>query len=488
MLKRIITLILLTVNLVVLSQKQVTEFKNASEKLNNLSVIENKKTRDVLFLSTDNKNIYGYLFDKDYKLLKQAKIKKDRKYKILLGYKILNNNEYIIYLSNNNLNQFNRIKFSFESGKHESNKFTLLRDYETLLQTVSTNNNFYLISTSKAVNNMYIYTFNFDEKPKRNTIDFSGITFLNHMGKPDRLMNILVNDDPLAQNDPLIKYDERFPSDIKTSIEKKKLYIRKDEILFSLDNYSNETQLLYINLSTLKTTYKSIKKPLQDVKRNKKLSNSYILNNQIYTFSSTAKKAEFNIKNIESDSLLNKAYLSIEDGELRKKGFDKISNLKEAKRFLLHDYTLGINPIKIDSFFSIELVIGSLKNANAPSTNFGNTSPFNNKVSFLEISKDNIFFDSTQHHFDTKAEGYFVYNTTNFLLDSNFKEISNSYTQSITDKINKDFYSKERIWTINKYYRKKDHLEDVIFKSEDSYFFAIYDKKNNSIKIFKYKE
>lgn len=487
MLKRIITLILLTVNLVVLSQKQVTEFKNASEKLNNLSVIINKKTRDVLFLSTDNKNIYGYLFDKDYKLLKQAKIKKDRKYKILLGYKILNNNEYIIYLSNNNLNQFNRIKFSFESGKHESNKFTLLRDYETLLQTVSTNNNFYLISTSKAVNNMYIYTFNFDEKPKRNTIDFSGITFLNHMGKPDRLMNILVNDDPLAQNDPLIKYDERFPSDIKTSIEKKKLYIRKDEILFSLDNYSNETQLLYINLSTLKTTYKSIKKPLQDVKRNKKLSNSYIQKNKIYTFAASRKKAEFIVKDLESDSLIYNSFIHLEGKILNKKGFENISDYKEAKRFLLHDYTLGINPIKKDSNVFIELAIGSLKKG-VPSFDKTLSSPvLSNQVSYFDISEENLFFDAIQHHFDAKSEGYFLYNKTDFVLNSEFKETSLNH-ENVIDTINKDFYSTNRIVKVYELFRKRKHLKDVIFKLNNSYIFSFYHEKSNSIKLYEYKE
>ena len=487
MLKRIITLILLTVNLVVLSQKQVTEFKNASEKLNNLSAVINSKTNETLFLSTDNKNIHGYLFDQDFKLLKQVQAKKEKKYTILLGYKILNNNEYIIYLSNKKLNKFKRIKFNIDSSKSESNEFTLLRDYETVLQTVSTNNNFYLISTSKAVNNMYIYTFDFDKSPVRNTIDFSGITFLNHLGKPERLMNILVKDEALSEKETLLKYTDGFPSDIKTTIEKRKLYVKDNKILISLDNYTNETQIISINLNNLKATYKSVKKPLQDVKRNKKLSNSYIQKNKIYTFAASRKKAEFIVKDLESDSLIYNSFIHLEGKILNKKGFENISDYKEAKRFLLHDYTLGINPIKKDSNVFIELAIGSLKKG-VPSFDKTLSSPvLSNQVSYFDISEENLFFDAIQHHFDAKSEGYFLYNKTDFVLNSEFKETSLNH-ENVIDTINKDFYSTNRIVKVYELFRKRKHLKDVIFKLNNSYIFSFYHEKSNSIKLYEYKE
>ena len=163
MMKNIFALILITTSFNFYSQEKIIIFKNdlktSSSSIKDVIPVVNKETGEIAFFVADAKNIYGYKINANFKVTEKISSQtKSRKYKVLIGSSASKDNSYRVFLTNKKQNKFSSVKFSFNDGKTTINEF-LLGKNEKFIQTVTSKNNFYLISGSKLRNQLFIYSF-----------------------------------------------------------------------------------------------------------------------------------------------------------------------------------------------------------------------------------------------------------------------------------------------------------------------------------------
>ncbi|WP_299156725.1 hypothetical protein [uncultured Tenacibaculum sp.] len=292
--KKIFIALFLFITSSIFSQELLGEFQSSSSKVKNLFYKIDREGKRLALFTTDSKNIYGYYLNNEFKIEYKLQVGKHRKFNTILGCITDNNGSYTIYLSNNNRTKFKSITLSFKNKTSNSTEFTLLREYETFLQSIIFKNKFYLLSSSIIANNSYLYSFDSGE-PKRNIINVNNISFISKIGTQINLPDLLVKKIKLK------KINTTIPNSIRLTADKRKMYVGEENIVFTFDNNSDYTQILTVNLNDYETSYKKIQKPLKMVKRKKKISNSYLLDKHLFTIAVSKKNLEFNIIDIEKN-------------------------------------------------------------------------------------------------------------------------------------------------------------------------------------------
>lgn len=481
-------------------QKQLGELKITSNKAKSLFYINDTKNDKMVYFVTNAKNITAYLLDNNYQVIAQLQSLKERKFKTLLGSEITSSGDYNVYLSNSKKNSFSTLTFSFKNNTVTSKEFTLLRDYERLMQTVSTPNQFFLITAAIQVNNLYIYTFKNGE-PKRNIIDLSGMKFLNGLGRTTDFTQIFV------QQNPLLKFNENTPNSIKTTVEKRKLYIRANEIIITLDNYSVATQILTINLNNLSASYTSIEKPLTATKRNKKVSNSYLNNDKLYTIAASKQDIELAVVNINDKKVLKSFKAQREDTISFKNSpilsissdyrtTDSIEKTKKFLRRIVGQKNIGIstytkNDLNFISIGTVNLLdpsyhsISLNKKELAP-TNYERDYTSGFSKTSANINKHNYYFDPIQFAFDVYDDTLYTLQIKS-VLDSNFNHLKkHSKINNTFEKIYNTIYPENKPQAVRLPFGLMlvpTKAKDMIFKKNNEYIYSYFDKETNSIKI-----
>ena len=154
--KKIIFLITIFYSVSTLPQEKIGRFKNdLKETLSTVKEvipIVNAKNNDIAVFIADAKNVYGYKLNEKFDVIsKITSEEKRRKYKTLLGYAIPNEDNYKIVLTNKNENKYLIVDFHFSQKDATIKEFVLEDTNEKIVQTLSVNNKFYLI-TAKPFN------------------------------------------------------------------------------------------------------------------------------------------------------------------------------------------------------------------------------------------------------------------------------------------------------------------------------------------------
>jgi hypothetical protein len=460
--KKKITLILLFIGMsfCVNSQEKIATFNNtlktSNSNIKDVIPIVNSKNDDLSIFIADAKNVYGYLFDNEFSLKeKLSSGRKDRKHKILIGNSVTENNTYRIFLSNKSKDHFTSINFSFKNQKTDSKEFTLAHPEEKFIQTVTSKNQFYLISASKTFNSLYIYTFDSKGTPKRNRIDLRGFGFFNYKGKNSTLVNLLIKSSPLK------KIEENTPNSIETTSEGRKMYLKKDVITFTFDENKEQTQILKIDLKNLKASVDQIKKPLQQIKSSKKKTNSYINGDYIFSLAATKNIFVLDVINLQTKQTVKQFAATKEEKILFKNtpiiqegGFyDNYRELEKTKKFLrkISSGKVGISVQKYNNEY--HMTIGGyvtqrsggmmMPGLGIPVASIGNVSFFFNPTQFA--------FDSYLNTKSTRIEG---------LFDTEFNHIKGEINDNAFDKI--------QLYSTNK------DVTNIVFKYKDYFILGKY--------------
>ena len=188
MLRNIVCLLTFCIAITAYSQDEIGSFQNSlktsSSNIKDVIPIVNQETGELAVFIADAKNVYGYKLDESFNV--QAKLssaEKRRKYKLLIGSSANSNGDYLVYLSNKNKQKFLCLNFSFGSQQTTEKEFTFDDNKESLLQTVSINNKFYIFSYHTTKAKVFLYTFDDQGEPTRRELDFSEFKFANRMGQ-----------------------------------------------------------------------------------------------------------------------------------------------------------------------------------------------------------------------------------------------------------------------------------------------------------------
>lgn len=495
--ENLFTIILILIYSVSFSQEELGSFKNelkqSSSFIKDVIPITNSKNNDVVVFFSDPKNVYGYKLNNKFEVTsKITSEEKRRKYKTLLGYAIPNEDNYKVVLTNKGKNKFLIVDFYFNENKTTTKEFVLDNASEKIIQTVSFDNKFYLITAIPFIGGNYsgqksggvsvspngdiinFYTIGNDNNLIKKEIDISEHPFIDKAGKRIKVRTLLTRSSTLfsKSNNTIPKIDSRVSNVIDITAKTEKLYLKDNILVFSFDKNNEFTQLLEINLNDYTVKKETYPKNLPDAKR----SNSFILDKEVLVASSTKKELLVEIFDSESKEVLKKfniyadKEITFKNSPIIQKGgaYANYRELKTAKQFLrkITADKFGISILKNADNYKFSI------GGNSPKPNGGAAMPGFGGMPIGGIGGPvSLFFNPTM----------FAYNSSvgtkstqiDCLLDLNFEHIEGEIPQNSFDKIN-DFLDRE----------ENDITE--VFKQGDQIILGSYDKKSKKYYFYKF--
>jgi hypothetical protein len=448
MIKKILSILILSYSLATFSQETVLTFNNdlktSSSDIKDVIPVVNTETNEIAFFVADAKNVYGYRVDANFKVI--AKItseEKSRKYKVLIGSSASKNDSYRVFLTDKNQNNFAFVNFSFKSGATSLKEFSIGED-EEFIQTVDSKNQFYLISGSKSENHLYLYSFDEYGTPIKNNIDISALRFIDYKGKKADLLSLLITGNDLK------KFEENTPNSIELTSEETKMFVRENSIFFTLDHHKMFTQVLEIDLDTYKADSFQFNKPALGEKA--KRTNSYLNGENIFTIAVTKDQFSVEILDFETGNLI-KEYSANKDEEITFKNtaiiqeggmYDAYRELGKTNRFLrrISKGDSGISVRKVNNQYHV--IIGGYI---VQKSSGGMMMPFGG-IPLGTIGSATVFFNPAQIAFNSFSNN----KTTRIesLFDENFNHVEGEIKENAFDKM-KDFKSNNKGGTVFKY-------------------------------------
>ena len=475
-------------------QQKLAEFdnplKNNNSNIKDIYTLVNHQNNSFSIFFADAKNVYSYNFDNTFSIKsKQLFENKRRKYKDIIGYSYLENGDYKLYLKNKE-NDFLEIYFSLNENTSTAKEFKLLKDYETYLQSVSINNKFYLISGSKDVNGLYFYTFD-EDKPRRNKVSLDKLDLVSSSGEKKELMSILM------KSLPLLKFDENIPNSMEISSRKQKMYFQNESVIFTLNNNSEFTQIVKIDLNNFTASSFKVKTSQKEIKRHKKKSNSYLLNNKIFSLTFSKEKLNINIIDLTNRKIIKEFSVSKTDTikfknssiETRTDTYKKHNELKKTKKFFS---TMNYANPAINVFLNNNKYYLTIGGSLGPVTRSSGGGSFGTSSLTLpngySLSYSNNVGSSFYYYTNS---GEFNFIKFSSILDEKFFHLKNEKNTNAFDKIN-DYLDPERSkLKLSDYFHlpfkgNKFDPDDGIFKYNDFYIYIDYNQKDRTFKLLKF--
>lgn len=470
MIKKILCLCILTgISNLLNSQQRLVSFENdlkkSSSTVKDVIPIVNAKTGDIAYFIADAKNVYGYKINSDFKVVdKMISEEKSREYKTIIGSSISESSFYRVFLTNQDRRKFSSINFSFEDKISSSNDF-LLSSQENFIQTVDWNNQFYLITGSKLYNKLFIHTFDEEGNPKRNHIEISDLEFINKNGVDYNLLSILIGGS-------ITKIEENTPISIEIASEKVKMFSRENYITFTIDINDEFSQILQIDLKTLKATSNKFKKTV--LGGNSSKTNSFLNGDILSNITVNKENLAVNFLNFTSGELLKTLTLNVNDSisfkntPIIQEGgrYDNYRELEKTQQFF-RKISNGLIGVSFRNFYDkFHVVIGGyviqssgggmmMPFGGFPIAGMGNVTVFFNPAQ--------LAFNSATNHKATRIE---------CLFDKEFNHVKGIIGKNAFDKMEDYNTDKpgETVFKYKNYYINVDYQffsKEVIFRKFD---------------------
>ncbi|CAM1358987.1 conserved exported hypothetical protein [Tenacibaculum sediminilitoris] len=487
-------LLLLAFSTMLFGQQKLAEFNNSlkdnNSNIKDIYTLVNHQNNFFSIFFADAKNVYSYNFDNTFSIKSKLLFEnKKRKYKDIIGYNFLENGDYKLYLKNKE-NDFLEIYFSLNENASIAKEFKLLKDYETYLQSVSINNKFYLISGSKEVNGLYFYTFDKD-KPRRNKVNLDKLDLVSSSGEKKELMSILM------KSLPLLKFDENTPNSIETSSKKQKMYVQDESVIFTLNNNSDFTQIVKIDLKSFIASSFKLKTPQEDIKRHKKKSNSYLLNNKIFSLTFSKEKLNINIIDLTNRKIIKKFSVSKTDTikfknssiETRTDTYKKHNELKKTKKFF---NTMNYANPAINAFLNNNKYYLTIGGSLGPATRSSGGGSFGTSSLTLpngySVSYSNNICSSFYYYINSDEFNFIKFSS---ILGEKFSHLKNEKNTNAFEKISNYLDSKKSSspfsnFSLDPFKSHEFNPYNGIFKYKDFYIYINYDRKEKSFKLLKF--
>lgn len=472
-----------------------TTLKTSSSSLKDVIPIVNEKSGDISLFLMDATNVYGYLLNSNFEIAESLNSEdKSRKYRVLIGKSISSTNDYRIYLTNNKENKFASINFSYGEKTSTFEEFELASKKEMLVQTVTYNNDFYLISIIKNTSKLCFYKFNDDGKFIRTELEFTSNKLIDSYGKEMSLFHLLTIGSGLKRIIDLKKIDENTPNSIEETSEKSKLYLRDNTVVFTFDENKNFTQIISIDLNTFEKKVSQIEKPslesdvagnsentIYNTELNRK-TNSFLRGNHLFLIGSNEEEFIFTVKNYKTKETIKEYKVNVEDSITFKNtpiiqeggAFESYREMEKTRKFLrkITSGDIGVAAYKIDNKYQITL--GGKKEIQRggggmmmPMGSFG--------VPIASAGAVTIFFNTTYSAYNS----YTSTKSTHIkgLFDLNFEHLKGEIEMNSFDRIN-EFEENGRV----------ANYGETVFRYKDYFILGNYLTKDKNYILRKFKD
>ncbi|WP_423996994.1 hypothetical protein [Maribacter sp. IgM3_T14_3] len=430
------------------------------------------------------KEIKGYLFNDKRELTAELNTEeKDREYKQILGQTILDNQDFVVFLTTKNRRKFASSRFSFNENIVEFNEIDLDLNNEKILQTADYNNKFHVLTIVPKTAIINIYRFNDGKNYSKFSIDFSDHSFVNHKQKTENLYDMVTTNSGfygMQKSLDVVKIETDNPTTLEIASNPTKIYKNKNYITLTFDSNHSITQIVEIDLNTLKGSVIDIKKAMDNWEYKYKNSNSFLDKGTLYQIISTRRAFHLKAQKIHTGEIINE-YSAHENEKIRFKNssivqtggtFDNHREFEDTGK-LLRKLNKGHSGIAVQNQGDLKLISygGVLDQGTSPS--FIPIPMPGLGIPIAGLGAVTVFINPT--FFAYQSYTYTKAIKVDALFNSKFEHQEGTITENVFDKI-EAFEDENRISPAGR----------TVFKLKDSYILGNYDayKKTYTLRSF----
>jgi hypothetical protein len=299
---KLVLIYLLLLTLYSYSQEKIASFVEKNNKQKNMFSLIDEKNQLTLFSCT-NKYITAMEFDESFKIIDSLGIKLPKKqFSDIIG-STKKNEDYYIYWNSEKENEYIIQKFDFKEKKVWQTTKTFDLGKERIINKISIENKFYIVSVLKNTSVVNFYCFEGNELEKK-SIDCSNLRFLSGDNKFVTFWNLCLEKGGTPYNEKVMTILGETPASLVNSTYKKKSYIDKNALLFTFDNNDSFTQVIRFNLDDFSVTQKSIPLPFVHKQEGEIIeTNSFYIENKLIQIKANATILFLAVKDIDGNEL-----------------------------------------------------------------------------------------------------------------------------------------------------------------------------------------
>lgn len=268
-----------------------------------LPVLDNDKNVHIFSISDNiltDKNIIHIKYNSETKKISQKVYVKptDISFKESVGLAVDSTNTISIYFHNKGKGEFHRL-FIGKNGILEHQKFSLKTKKEKIVQYISENNQFMMLTVTRnqSILNLYEFDRNIHEKK---SFDLNNERFYSKDTKIVPLSDILGKGYLSTISNELSNKARDFGNRLK-------IYPMKNKIIIALNNHNNGTRIIHLDRQNnkAKVDYVPISKlEFADIMGTSIRTNSFIYKDKIFSLIFSTKLLVIDIKNLENKEIL----------------------------------------------------------------------------------------------------------------------------------------------------------------------------------------
>lgn len=375
------------------------ELKKSSSYYQILNAVNNQD--QVFVFASDKENLKVLKYNKALFFTDSISVLRPEKdYEFMAGYSFEKNGNPYLYWASGDYSKIQSVYFDFEKNTASNTFHQISFKGETILNTFSENNSFYILSLPEKEPKLKLYVFN-NGKLEEKVLDFTSYKFMDGQGK-SKIFNELLDDSPIE------KIDTKSANPLFQCVGKTKLYCIGNRMILTFDSLSR-TQLFEINLDTFSIDEKII--PSQALSKSVGKSNSYFHQDKLYQIKTNEEELIIAAIDLKSGELLKsytanpKDSISFKNSPLySQSGNQKGQAIKNTKKFLqkLKNTEVGISVYKTPN--STMVTVGGVRDvastggillaitAGATMITTGNNFPID--VLFSGSNLQSIYFES----------------------------------------------------------------------------------------------
>lgn len=299
---------------------------------NNHQILNAVNTKNQVFAFASDKETVKvlkyspYLFFSDSLTLTRP----EKDYEFMAGYGFESNGNPTVFWASSNFKKVQSVAIDFENKTSKATTFQFDFKDESILNTFSENNSFYILTLPKKENKLKFYILN-NGKAEEKVLDFSSYNFTNSQGKPNTF-------NELISSEGLELVDTKTLNPLFKCVGKSKMYLSGKQLVLTFDSTA-KTQIFEIDLNTFIISEKNI--PQQILTKSTGKSNSYYFQEKLYTLKTNEEELSIASIDLKTQQVIKKYYADTKDTIsfrnsplFSQTGSQKGRILKNTKKFL----------------------------------------------------------------------------------------------------------------------------------------------------------
>ena len=498
MFKKSIVLILFFAAVSSFSQERINSFYLSLKKDKAIFQITDKETKNTTLFISDKKKVKAILLDNNMQIKDSITTvsPKSSNYNNMIGYNKSNGNIRLFWASED----FKFIyaqSYNFKSRNVEGATQKLALINEKVLGNFSENNQLYLLTIVEKSSTLKLYLFDENSTIKAYTIDLKEQRFYNENFKVSPLYDNLLSSDFV--NTQIVNLD--VPSILSGAANRRKIYSNKKEITITLDHNINFTQLISIDLETLKTKVSLVNMPfIEDSDPQNTKSNSFLFEDKLYQMKLTRKKMKIDLKDLNGtllkEYIINDSIdLGLKNAKILKTGddFGKDKIVEKPLKFLSEVYNknLSISCNKSGNNYFLTFGAVPLINTSQSYHNFNMMWTMQQNMMQHNMMNMQMQVKNFSGHLgpNPQDDQQIIFLQKPFNPFSTPEEV---YCSVILDREGNCLDKKTDDFIVNKlaeFYNGLDEISnETLFKVEDNYYLGYYDIYNKIYNLRKFED